>query len=136
MSRLYIVTLLFNLYVQYIMRNTRLDEAQAGIKTARRNTNNLMYADNTTLIAEREVKGSEVKVTQLCPTLCDPTDCSWNSPGQNIGVGSLSLLQGIFPTQGSNPGLPHCRQTLYQLSHQGSPRILEWVAYSFSSRSS
>ena len=46
---------------------------------------------------------------------------SWNSPGQNTGVGSLSLLQGIFPTQGSNPGLQHCRQILYQLSHQGSP---------------
>ena len=53
---------------------------------------------------------------------------SCNSPGQNTGVGSLSLLQGIFPTQGSNPGLPHCRRTLYQLSHQGRPRILEWVA--------
>ena len=50
--------------------------------------------------------------------------------------GSLSLLQGIFPTQGLNPGLPHWRQILYQLSHQGSPRILEWVAYPFSSRSS
>ena len=60
----------------------------------------------------------------------------WNSPGQNTGVGSLSLLQGIFPTQGSNPGLPHCRWILYQLSHKGSPRILEWVAYPFSSRSS
>ena len=46
---------------------------------------------------------------------------SWNSLGQNLGVGSLSLLQGIFPTQGSNPGLPHCRQILYQLSHKGSP---------------
>ena len=45
-----------------------------------------------------------------------------NSPGQNTGVGSLSLLQGIFPTQGSNPRLPCCRQILYQLSHQGSPR--------------
>ena len=41
----------------------------------------------------------------------------WNSPGQNIGVGSISLLQGIFPTQGLDPGLPHCRQILYQLSH-------------------
>ena len=49
---------------------------------------------------------------------------------------SLSLLQGIFPTQGSNPGIPHCRQILYQLSHKRSPRILEWVAYSISSRSS
>ena len=60
----------------------------------------------------------------------------WNSPGQNTRVGNLSLLQGIFPTQGSNPGLLHCRQILYQLSHNGSPRILEWVAYPFSSGSS
>ena len=45
----------------------------------------------------------------------------WDPPGQNTGVGSLSLLQGIFPTQGSNPGSPHCRQILYQLSHKGSP---------------
>ena len=59
-----------------------------------------------------------------------------NSPGQNTQVGSLSPLHGIFPTQGSNPGLPHCRQILYQPSHQGSPRILEWVAYPFSSGSS
>ena len=50
----------------------------------------------------------------------------WNSPGQITGVGSLSLLQGIFPTQGLNPGLPHCRQILYQRSHKGSPRILSW----------
>ena len=61
--------------------------------------------------------------------LCSP----WNSPGQKNGMGSCSLLQGIFPTQGSNPGLPHCRQILYQLSHKGSPGILEWVAYPFSS---
>ena len=45
----------------------------------------------------------------------------WNSSGQNTGVGSLSLLQGIFPTQGSDPGLPHCRWILYQLRHQRSP---------------
>ena len=51
-------------------------------------------------------------------------------------MGSLSLLQGIFPTQGSNPGLPHCRWILYQLSHQGSPGMLEWVACPFSSWSS
>ena len=49
----------------------------------------------------------------------------WNSPGQNTGVHSLSLLQRIFPTQGLNPGLPNCRRILYQLSHKGSPRILE-----------
>ena len=56
---------------------------------------------------------------------------SWNSPGQNRGMGSLSLLQGIFPTQRSNPGLPHCRRILYQLSHKVRPRILEWVDYPF-----
>ena len=61
---------------------------------------------------------------------------SWNSSGQNIGVGSFSLLQRVFPTQGSNPGLLHCRWILYQLSHKGSPRILEWVTYHFSSGSS
>ena len=60
----------------------------------------------------------------------------WNSPGQNTGVGSLSLLQGIFPTQGSNPGLLYYRRNLYQLSHEGSPGILEWVAYHFSRASS
>ena len=60
----------------------------------------------------------------------------FNSPGQNTGVGSLSLLQEIFPTQGLNPGLLHWGQILYQLSYHGSPSILEWVAYPFSSGSS
>ena len=60
----------------------------------------------------------------------------WYSLGPNTEVGSLSLLQGIFPTQGSIPGLPHCRRILYQLSHKGGPRILEWVRYPFSSGSS
>ena len=91
----------------------------------------------------------KVKVTQSCTTLCNAVDSPWNSPGQNTRVGSLSLLQGIsrllspspgilqgkntgmgcyvllqdiYPTQGSNPGLPHCRRILYQLSHQGSPK--------------
>ena len=54
----------------------------------------------------------------------------WNSPGQNTGVGSLSLLQVIFPTQGSHLGLPHCREILYQLSYKGSPEtvwLTKWV---------
>ena len=59
-----------------------------------------------------------------------------NSLSPNTGVGSLSLIQGIFPTQGSNPGLPHYSRILYQLSHKGSTRILEWVVYPFSSGSS
>ena len=79
----------------------------------------------------------KVKVIPSCLTLQPHgLHSPWNSPGQNTGVGGLSLLQGIFPTQGSNPGLPHCRWILYQLSYQGSPRILEWVAYPVSSGSS
>ena len=67
-------------------------------------------------------------VVQSCPTLCDPMDCSplgssvhGDSPGKNTGVGCHAFLQGIFPTQGSNHGLLHCRQIFYHLSHQGSP---------------
>ena len=66
--------------------------------------------------------------TQSCPTLCDPTDCSlpgsicpWDFPGKSTRVGCHFLLQRIFPTQGSNPGLLHCRWILYCLRHQGSP---------------
>ena len=69
-------------------------------------------------------------VAQSCPTLCDPMDYSLpgssvlgDSPGKNTGVGCHDLLQGIFPTQGLNPGLPHCRQILYHLSHQGNQSI-------------
>ena len=78
-----------------------------------------------------------MKVAQSCPALCDPMELynPWDSPGQNTGVGSCSLLQGIFPTHGLNPGLPHCRWILYQLNHQGSPRILAWVAHPCSSGS-
>ena len=89
---------------------------------------------------------SEEKVTQLCPPLCDPVDCSLlgpsvhgDSPGKNTGVGCQALLQRIFPTQESNPGLPHCRQILYCLSHQfcellaiwgggyGNPWLINWL---------
>ena len=64
-----------------------------------------------------------MKVAQLCLTL--RLYSLWNSPGQNTGAGSRFLLQGIFPTQGSHPDILHCRQILYQISHKGSPRILE-----------
>ena len=67
-------------------------------------------------------------VAQSCPTLCDPMDCSppgsavhGDSLGKKIGVGCHSLLQRIFPTQGSNPRLPHCTWILYHLSYQRSP---------------
>ena len=78
-------------------------------------------------------------VAQVCLTLCDPVNCSlpgssvhWDFPSKNTGVCCLALLQRIFPTQGLNPGLLHCRWILYQLSHKGSPRILEWVLGHFS----
>ena len=84
-----------------------------------------------------------------CSDLCESESCSvvsdslwphglyspWNCPNQNTGVGSHSLLQGIFPIQGLNPCFLHCSWKLYQLSHKGSPRILEWVPYPFFSRS-
>ena len=103
-----------------------------------------------------------MKVTQPCPTVCNPMDYTVPSPGdlpnpgiesrsptlwanslpveppgkpKNTGVGSLFLRQQIFLTQELNPGLPYCRWILYQLSHQGSPRILERGAYPFSSGS-
>ena len=81
---------------------------------------------------------NKVKVAQSCPTLRDPMDFIVHGilQARNTGLGSLSLLQGIFPSQRLNPGLLHCRQILYQLSHKGSPRIPEWVAYPFSSGSS
>ena len=65
---------------------------------------------------------SEVKVAQSCPTLYDPMDYTV------YGILQVRILEWVafpFPTQGSNPGLPHCRQILYKLSHKGSPRILE-----------
>ena len=78
---------------------------------------------------------SEVKWKSLRCVQLFATPWTWNFLGQNTGVGSLSLLQGICPTQGSNLGLSHFRQILYQLSHKASPRILEWVASPFSSGS-
>ena len=67
--------------------------------------------------------------TYLCPTLCNPMDCKLpgfsihgDSSSKNTGMGCHALLQGIFPNQGLNPGLLHCRRILYCLSHQGSPK--------------
>ena len=88
--------------------------------------NFLSYVEERTVLV--------VKVAQSCPTLRPHGLYSpWNSPSQNTGVGSLSLLRGIFPSQGSNPGLPRCRRIL---SHKGSPKIQKWVAYLFSRGSS
>ena len=87
-------------------------------------------------------------VAQSCQTLCDPMDCSppafsvhRDFPGKNTGVGFMpssrgSSQPGDLPNPGIEPSLPHYRWILYQLSHQGSPSILNWVAYPFSSGSS
>ena len=73
---------------------------------------------------------SQVKVAQLCPTLCNPLDYTGHGilQARILEWVAIPFSMGIIPTQGLNPGLPHCRQILYQLSHKGSPRILEWVA--------
>ena len=135
MSRLCIVTLLFNLYGEYIMQNARLDEAQAGIKITRRNINSLRYAD------------AAAKLLQLCPTLCDPMDsrqptrllCPWDSPGKNPGVGCHALLLGFFLTQISNPHLLAAlaesfftTRTTWKLTlHHYNLLNLKWKVYTF-----
>ena len=80
-------------------------------------------------------------VAQSYLTLCNPMDCSQpgfsvhgDSPGKNTWVGCHALLQGIFPTQELNPGLPHCRWILYHLSHKGSPRTLSLLQRNFLTR--
>ena len=76
---------------------------------------------------ERESKSSSHSVmsNSLWPHALEPTGllCQWNAPGKNTGVGCHSLLQGMFRTRGSNPGLLHCRHILYHLSHEGSPKL-------------
>ena len=79
-----------------------------------------------------------ILVAQSCLTLCDPMACSpigssvlGDSSGKNTRVGCHALLQGIFPPQGSNPGLPHCRRILYQLSYRGSPMKVKAISKSY-----
>ena len=85
---------------------------------------------NSTHTASLEVKGKESEVTQSCQTLCDPM--GYSLPGSSVhGIPQARILEwvafsfsrGLFPTQGLNPGLLHCRQTLYPLSHRGSPGL-------------
>ena len=80
-----------------------------------------VHAHSLLCLLSLSESGSVVSDSLLSRRLYSP----WNSAGQNTGVGSLSLLQGIFPTQGSNPGLAHCMWILYHLSHKGSPLSLK-----------
>jgi len=86
------------------------------------------YTNKSGVLKKESESRSVVSDTLQHHGLCSP----WNSPGQNTVVGSLSLLQGIFPTQGSNPGLPHCRQILHQLSH----RVVKEAARDLTNRAS
>ena len=87
---------LFNLYAEYIMKNTGLEEAQAGIKIAGRNINNLRYADDTTLMAQNE---SESEVAQSCPALCDPMDSSLHQAPSSMGFSRQEYWSGLpFPS--------------------------------------
>ena len=79
-------------------------------------------------------KQSKESESEICSVMSDSLQphelySPWNSPGQNTRAGSLFLLQGIFPTQGSNPGLLHYRQILYQLSHKGSKVSQRQIPY-------
>ena len=93
----------------------------------------LLFANNICYQHPRSPFLSQSNTHVTCPKwkalsrvwLCDPKDLHnpWNSPGHNTGVGSCSLLQEILLAQELNLGLPHCRQILYHLSHQGSPLV-------------
>ena len=97
------------------------------------------YPDDSTLEKRTSMNLNEGESCSVMSNSLEPHglyNSPWNSLGQNTGVGRLSRIQGIFPTQGSNPSLLHCRWILYQLSHKKSPTMLYWVAYPFSSGSS
>ena len=91
-------------------------------------TERLSSSSSSSYVGRKRESHSVVSNSLRSRGLCSP----WDSPGQNPGVGSCPLLQGVFPTKGSNPGLLHCRWTLHQLTHQGNPRRRERVAYPFS----
>ena len=97
-----------------------------------------LQSPSAVILEPRKIKSGTVST--VSPTICHEgmgpdamilvfwmlSYSPWDSPGQNTGVGSLSLLQGIFPTQELKPGLPHCRQIPYQLSHQGIQEYWRW----------
>ena len=93
-------------------------------------SNHLILSCSLLLVRTYRLWKVKVKVARSCPTLCNPMDYSpWNSPGQNTGMGSFSLLQGIFPTQGLNPGLPHLQANSLPAEPQGKPIDSGWSLY-------
>ena len=112
----------FHLIALYSVGNNELLEFQA--QTVRNGKNKFVRRYEKDTGCDLLLQEGEVLVAQLCPTLCGPTRllCPWDSPGKNTGLGCHSLLQGIFLTQGLNPGLLHWREIIYHLNHQESPR--------------
>ena len=99
-------------------------ESKKIIQTYLHNRNGLTDIENKLVVAKGDSESHSVVSNSWQTDGLQPTrlPCPWNSPGQNTGVGSHSVLQGISPAQRSNPGLLHCRQILCHLSHQGSPK--------------
>ena len=95
-----------------------LDKKEIGLTLEKMIILNIFVLENGKLCV---LKLSRVRLFVTPWTVACQIPCLWNSPGQNTGVGCRALLQGIFPTQGLNPGLPHCKQIFYHRSHQGSP---------------
>ena len=136
-------TLLSKTLLQISWRNQKLSRKAKVKRTQRHQASFIPNAEGPSLGSkhERRTRLKKVQWSESCSVTSNSFQphglySPWHSPGQNAGVERLSLLQRIFPTQGSNPGLLHCRQILYQLSHKGSLRTLEWIAYPFSSGSS
>ena len=122
---------LFNLYAEYIMRNAGLEEAQAGIKTAGRITNNLRYADDTTLMAESEEElksllmkvKSESEVAQSCPALSDPMDCSL--PGSSVyGIHQARILKCVAMSSSRGSSQP---RDWTQVTHTAGGFFTSWA---------
>ena len=123
--------LLFNIVLEVLATAITEEKEIKGIQM-RKEVKLSLFADDMILYIENPKDATRkllCLVSQLCPTLCDPMDSSLqgssvhgDSPGKNTGVGCHDLLQGIFPIQESNSGLPHCRWILYPLSHHGSPK--------------
>ena len=95
-----------------------LDKKEIGLTLEKMIILNIFVLENGKLCV---LKLSRVRLFVTPWTVARQIPCLWNSPGQITGVGCRALLQGIFPTQGLNPGLPHCKQIFYHQSHQGSP---------------
>ena len=111
--RMMIVKMIKNLENKIEKMQESINKDLEELKNKHTAINNTITEIKNTLLLSRISRVCSVRPHRRQPTrLPGP----WDSPGQNTGVGSLSLLQGIFPTQGSNPGLPHCRRILYQLS--------------------